>query len=685
MSDAADDRDLIQTALLRRRRVAESEQVNRQEAMEDLRFKVGNQWPTEVQKIRDRRPMLTLNQCPQFIKQVANEQRMNSPAIKVVPADSDASEDVAEIMTGLVRHIQYDSNADAVFDTAFENMVSMGWGYWRILTEYEKETSFDQKIVIRRIVNPFSVYYDPDCIEADGSDARFCFISESITRDEFKRRWPKANAIGLSQEALGEFSEDWIDGDNLYIADYYYKEKVNKTLVRMASGSQAVNVFEDDPKMEFLAAQGFFPQARREVETEKVCWVKISGGEVLERFDWLGKDIPVVREVGEETLVDGKIVRSGLIRHARDPQRMVNYMYTNAVELLALQPRAPYVGYAGQFKGFESRWQNANTVNYPYLEVNPEMINGQLAPLPQRQPAPQLSAGHVELLNISSAMMKSTIGMYDPMLGQRSNETSGVAIQRRKSQGETGTFNYIDNHTRALKYTGRILLDLIPKYYDAPRLIQWMGENGDHELHEVNQPTMQADPTTGQAMQVIMNNLAAGKYDMVVTTGPSYATKRQEATQSMMDFLQYNPNAAPLIGDLIAKNQDWPGADEIADRLQAMLPPQVKQLEGQDNPQLFQMQQQFQQQMQQMQQAAEAQLKQAGQTIQTLQMQLQAAKLDNTAKQEKNQVDLLLGKIDAILELMKLQQTQVMPVGAEAQALEAPVGNIMRPGAFSGN
>lgn len=191
------------------------------------------------------------------------------------------------------------------------------------------------------------------------------------------------------------------------------------------------------------------------------------------------------------------------------------------------------------------------------------------------------------------------MGLYDASLGARSNETSGRAIMARQREGDVSTFHFIDNLSRAIRHGGRILIDLIPKVYSGERIVRVLGYDGTPQnvrlgagqgdtasgATEAGAGQDQAtpiDPATGQAMPVPPNmrfdgvyDLAVGKYDLVVEAGPSFSTRRQEAAEQMTEFVRAFPQAAPVLGDLMAKNMDWPGADEIAARLKRLLPPQA--------------------------------------------------------------------------------------------------------------
>ena len=567
---------------------------SREDELDDLRFFAGSpdnqwQWPADVLATRgsvqgqtiNARPCLTINKLPQHVRQVANDQRQNRPSGKVIPADDRADPKVAEIFDGMVRHIEYASDADVAYDTASENQVTYGEGYIRLITEFTGDDTFDQDIRIKRVRNSFSVYMDPTIQDPCGADAEYCFITEDLTKDEYERQFPDAMPMSSIQvQGVGDDSlTNWINEDVVRIAEYFYAVyKPGK--LNLYPGNQ---VFEaNSPEDKHMKAMGVKPIRSRDVQVRTIKWMKTNGYEVLQESDWAGKDIPVIRVVGNEFQVDGRIFVSGIVRNAKDAQRMYNYWVSQETEMLALAPKAPFIGYGGQFEGYEQQWKTANTNNWPYLEVNPDVTDGQggVLPLPQRSMPPMAQTGLIQAKMGASDDIKSTTGQYDSSLGATSNERSGRAILAREKQGDTGTYHYVDNLARAIRYMTRQIVDLIPKIYDTQRIARIINMDGETSMVKI-------DPTQPQAVKSIrdQNNIeiekiynpAVGKYDVVVTTGPSYMTKRQEALDGMSQLLQANPQLWAVAGDLFVKHMDWPGADEMSARLAKTIDPKLMQ------------------------------------------------------------------------------------------------------------
>jgi len=652
---------------------------SREDELDDLRFFAGSpdnswQWPADVLATRgavqgqtiNARPCLTINKLPQHVRQVTNDQRQNRPSGKVIPADDKADIEVAEIFDGMVRHIEYISDADVAYDTACENQVAYGEGYIRLITEYCDDDSFDQDIKIVRVRNSFSVYMDPMIQDPCGSDAKWCFITEDIMKEDYERMYPDAQPISsLQQLGVGDQTlAQWVNEDTVRIAEYFYIEHKKETL-NLYYGN--VSAFAGSPQAKQMEAQGMKPIRSRLVDVQKVRRCKINGYEILEENEWAGKWIPVVRVVGNEFEVDGKMYVSGLVRNAKDAQRMYNYWVSQEAEMLALAPKAPFIGYGGQFEGYENQWKTANTQNWPYLEVNPDVTDGAGAvlPLPQRAQPPMAQNGLIAAKMGASDDIKSTTGQYDSSLGATSNERSGRAILAREKQGDTGTYHYVDNLARAVRYITRQIVDLIPKIYDTQRVARIVGEDGTPSMVKVN--PMQPEPInkivdqTGIVIDKIYN-FGVGKYDVCVTTGPSYMTKRQEALDAMSQLLQGNPQLWTVAGDLFVKNMDWPGAQEMAKRFAKTIDPKLMD-DSDKSPELQAAEQQIQAMGQEMEQMHQM-IQNVGKSIEAQDMRRQDYEAQIKAFEAETR------RIAAVQAGMTPEQIQDIVMGTISAALD---------------
>ena len=591
---------------------------SREDEIDDLKFYAGSpdnhwQWPADVLATRgavqgqtiNARPCLTINKLPQHVRQVTNDQRQNRPSAKVIPVDDDADVEIADIFNGMIRHIEYISDADVAYDTACENQVSYGEGYIRLLTEYSDDDTFEQDIKIGRVRNSFSVYMDPTIQDPTGADAKWCFVTEDLTKAEYTRLYPDAAPITTLQSlGVGDQSiSNWLNEDTIRIADYYYIDYDRATLNQYPGNQTAFNGTPEDKMLRGMFGK---PVKSRESDRPRVKYCKINGYEILAENDWAGKWIPVIRIVGNEFEVDGRLYVSGLVRNAKDAQRMYNYWVSQEAEMLALAPKAPFIGYGGQFEGYENQWKTANTQNWPYLEVNPDVTDGQGAvlPLPARAQPPMASSGLLQAKAGASEDIKSTTGQYNASLGMGSNERSGKAILARQREGDVGTYHYGDNLARGVRHIARQLIDLIPKIYDTQRVARIIGEDGETKMVKINpdqpQPVNKIVDQQGVVVEKIYNP-GVGKYDVVATTGPGYATKRQEALEAMAQLLQGNPQLWQVAGDLFVKNMDWPGAQEMSKRFAKTIDPKLMG-DSEDNPALAAAQQQMQAMGQEMEQ-----------------------------------------------------------------------------------
>ena len=653
---------------------------SREDELDDLRFMAGSpdnqwQWPADVLATRgavqgqsiNARPCLTINKLPQHVRQVTNEQRQNRPSGKVIPADDNADVQVAEIFNGVVRHIEYMSDADVAYDTACDNQVTYGEGYIRLLTEYCNEETFDQDVRIARVRNAFSVYMDPTIQDPCGADAKWCFITEDILKTEYEEMFPDATPIStlMGQGVGNESMSQWLAEDTIRIAEYFYYDTERTTLHLYPDGQTA---FTRTPKDKQLTALFGAPVRSRPVERKKVMWMKTNGFDVLEEREWPGKWIPVVRVIGNEWEVEGRMYISGLVRNAKDAQRMYNYWVSQEAEMLALAPKAPFIGYGGQFEGYEQQWKTANTTNWPYLEVNPDVTDGagNTLPLPQRAQPPLPQTGLIQAKMGASEDIKATTGQYDASLGQQGNERSAKAIIAREKQGDVGTYHYVDNLARAIRHITRQIIDLIPKIYDTQRIARIIGADGEVDMVKFNPMQPEAvkeirDLQTGALIEKVYNP-NVGTYDVMVTTGPGYMTKRQEALDAMSQILQSNPQLWAVAGDLFIKNMDWPGAQEMADRFKKILDPKVLQTDEQ-SPELMAAQQQIEAMTQELNRVTDIMVN-----------------IQDSAEQQKIEIDRYRAEIDAfnaetkriaaVQNSMTPEQIQDIVMGTIAAALD---------------
>lgn len=616
----------------------EAEKENRDRALQALNFRNGEQWDPKVKRERENdpegpRPCLVMDKLNQYVHQVVNDGRMNRPAIKVRPVGEGSDKDVAKVLEGIVRHIEDVSRASIAYDTGLEHAADGGFGYIRVITEYTDEMSFDQDIRIKRVKNRFTVYLDPEAQMPDGSDAKYGFVVEKMRRKEFVKRYP--NADPLNWETDGKIYPDWLSGDWVLVAEYFRIVMKKETICLWADGSVTTKGSDED---QAYKARGI-PRAlgpdgepmERETEVPKVLWSKITAQDELEKTEWLGKYIPIVRIVGNDLDIEGKSYLSGLVWGAMDAQRVHNYAQSSFVENVALAPKAPWVAARGQTEGQEEQWRDANRRSYSVLYYNPvvESVNGIDVPVPppQRTAPPGIPVGWQAVLMDTEHAIEASMGMYKASVGAPSNEKSGKAIVAREKQSDTATFHYIDNEAMAIQHVGRIIVDLIPKVYDTKRVLRILGEDGEADEAVIDpdqeESVMEERGEDGAIKKIY--NPSVGKYDVTVTVGPSFSTKRQEAASNMTQLAQAYPPIMEKAGDIIFGVMDGPGFDRIAERLKKTLPPALQDDGKNESPEVMQARQMLEAGQQAIQQQAQAVMEAHGN------LQVEAAKIREEA------------------------------------------------------
>lgn len=576
----AKDSNFFETARKRFKAAKAGFSEIREEAAIDLRMISGDQWDPVVKNARDKagRPALTFNRLPNLVQHVANQVRQNTPAIYVNPVSDGASQDTADVFEGIVRHINFRSHGEVARDHAVECSASGGFGFYRICTEFIADTSFDQEILIQRILDPMTVYFDPDCQEPDYSDAKYCFVRCKMKWSDYKRQFPgavRSDFDASDRETMG----DWQEEDHIWIAEYWHVDISMRTLCHYWIPSPTLEV--PDGVQEFVGWLDELPKdfpkdqivQKREVEVRSVHFDKINGVEALDKTDWVGRWIPILPVLGKEMVVDGKRQLQSLIRHARDPQKLFNAYKSGIAENLGLASRVPWIGAKGSFK--DPKWDTANSTNHAYLEYEPQSIDGQ----PTGPPARNNFEAPIQALSQAAAQesddIKAAAGIFDSSLGAATAEYSGISVLRRQQQSDVTNFHFTDNLTRTMWHEGRILIDLIPKIYSTARAARILQEDGTPSIVMITQ-ALDGDEANVPKVPGHENEphhrLDVGRYDVTVTTGPSYTTQRQETFDMLTKFAQAMPAIFEIGGDIIFKNSDIPGARELAERFKLMLP-----------------------------------------------------------------------------------------------------------------
>lgn len=671
----SDKKSIVETARDRYQRTKDAVGTLREQAIADTRFVMGDsdnqwQWPEDVYTNRaavSGKPCLTINVTAQHCNQVINAIRQNRPSAKIRPVDSDGDKKTALILGGMLRSIQSYSNADTAHDIAAEHAVYGGEGFWRVLTEYESDDSFDQVITIKPLINPQLVYIDPDAIEPDRSDAKWGMIFEDMSKEQFRDEYPDLDVSSWVEDTSG-----WYNKDKVRRAEYFWCETGKDTLLKLADGAVArQSELPDGPKMYgdyIVSADGAMTQvvAKRDTTKKVWYWCKLVGGESepVDKSVWPGQYLPIITVVGKEVNVNGETVRKGIVRDLKDSGRMVNYSYSAAVETVALQNKVPYLASAESIAGFEDIWGAANIENRAYLPYNEKDMEGHPLQMPERQAPATMATAQVQMLQLSVEQMRASSGQQNANFGIRSEAQSGVGIQRLKAQGEIATFHFPDNLARALKYEAKVILDLIPKLYDTQRVVRILGLDGK-ETSAMLDPEMDA-PHAETADDEVKEafNPNVGRYDAVIDTGPSYQTQRQEAADALTEITKTNPQIMQVAGDIVMRSFDFPMADELARRIEKTLPPNIKDDDTKIPPQVQQQMQQLQQQVQAMDQGMHA----AADKIEELQDEQEWKLKDLTVKAYSAETD----RIKALGSGMTPEQVQALVMQTVMAAMQTP-------------
>ena len=565
--EKADDDECIRLAIERYRLCEDGYQEIWREARTDLDFVAGKQWPETLEKDRltsegGARPVLTINKLLAYTNKVCNDYRMNRPQLRVIPGDNQADSDTADVIEGLMRHIQIKSDGEATFDAALDYAAICGFGYMRVRTDWAEGDTFKQEIKLERVDDPFSVLFPTHLIHTvDYADAPYCFVVSHVAKDEFVAQHPQWG--GSDWPTSGP--EGWLTDKTVRIVEYFVIEETPRTIYQMADGTIASSIVE-----------GQIAVDSREVIDRKVKWYKMSCFDILERGEFPGSCIPIVPALGRELMVNGRKMYISLIRNGRDPQRTYNYFWSSEAERVALAPKSPFILAEGQDEGHEREWQLANRANLPYLRYKPTSIEGQLVPAPQRQMPVQVDSGIVELLRESNDNIKSAIGLFDASMGNAGPEKSGKAIQARQREGDLSNLHFVDNLSKSMRRLGRIIVDLIPYVYSAPAIVRILGEDNlekvvkiNERYHDGSKPDRLYDVTVGQ-------------YDVIVDTGPSYVSRKAESADLLVKLADNNPQMSASFGDLLASYLDAP--HEIVERLRKMVPPNLVEKEQPKGP-----------------------------------------------------------------------------------------------------
>ena len=583
---AEKEKDIIARAQDNFKSCLDWEALSRQRFKEDMRFLFADsdnqdQWEPSVKARRHMatQPMITINKVHTHWLMIVNQMKENKPSIQVHPTNGEASYEAAQIYEGLIRHIEYKSNAKVAYDIASEQQVGGGIGYVQVITKYADDSTFDQEIFIKEIPDALSVYLDPHIKKRDGSDAKYAFIYEDMPRKEFERKYPNVKV------PTSNGNQQWVTKDIVKVATYYEKETRKEWLYSITNDDGSVKfmresdiTIEERKLFNEIIRQNGEGIDRRRIDKHVIRKYLIGGTEVLEKGIWPGTYIPIARQVGEEVIIEQRLDRKGIVRYMKDAQRAYNYNASAALEYGALQSKSPYLAPVEAINGLENYWATANTENHAYLPYNSADEQGNPVPTPSKAPAPTGATVYTEGMATANMEMSMASGQYEQTFGQQSQELSGVSIDKRIKQGNRATFHFQDAQANTVQFVGKIIIDLIPKIYDTKRIVRILGEDGSEDQimvdPEAQQAIVQKEEEADAKVKTIFNP-NVGKFDVVAECGPSYDTKRAEAFDSMTKLLVAQPALSQVIGDLYMGSADFPGADKLQERMRNWIPQSI--------------------------------------------------------------------------------------------------------------
>jgi Phage P22-like portal protein len=623
---------------------------NDQQFLSDAPFA---QWDSgEADKrVRLGRPVVEIDQLSQYTQQVKNDIRLNTPTIKVIPAGSGADIETAEIIEGRIKAIEYKSNADSAYDLAAAFAVD-SLGFIRVDHGYVSDKGFEQELKIKRVINPQAVLIDPDSIDADGSDAKYCFVLEDMSIKEFTKMYPKASPVSFGETAASTAPQL---KDKITIAEYYYIEEAEEEYGLLDDGSDEI-VSEDKQ----------YKQTRKITKrTVMKCW--LSGKDVLEKpTKFPGKYIPLVPVYGREQWINGKRNLLSLIRKAKSSAMMYNALKSSETEILLKQQQAPVQAAVGQMRGFEDDWKAPDKAMVLYYHQTD--ANGQPAPAPQRLNPPVVSSGYAAASIDAENNIKKSLGMYSAAVGNREGDSSGIALKQLEQSSDLATADFNDNLVRSITHVGKIIVCALPEVEDTQRLVQIVGREDEIKQVGIN-GAMAPD-------QKRSYDFKQGEWDVRVITGASYTTQRQEAAAYYGDLVGKMPDLMPVIGDLVFKYQDAPGAQAISSRLKKLVDPKLLDESEQDNPESNSELEAMTQEANQVMQAAQAEIQQLQQQLEKMAQEAQT----DEAKRAQDAVKVQITNLKQQQRIAELElKNQLLQAKAEIAAMQTPEQETPEP------
>ena len=541
------------------------------QGLEDKKFVTikGAQWEGDAiaKRKAQGKPTLEINISRAYVQQQINTMRQNRPQAKVVPVDSGADPEVAKVLEGLIKDVEESSNFEDALDTAAANQVHAAVGFYRIVTDYINEKSFNQEPRFKPVENPQAVLIDPLSKALDGSDMAKALVCEWVDKDQVIKEHGKDAVDDFETDADSDWS-NYTD-KTVCIAEYFYKEQIADTLLLLKDGT-----------IEFksvLLEQVSEDELEQMIETERstsrteIKWAKVSGTKVLEKGVFPGQYIPIFPVYGEVTWVENKRHIFSLVHFAKDPQRLFNYWKSTEAHILQKNQDEMTIVDDRGIAGFDE-WRNPSSAAYLRFKATDD--SGNVIPYPTKIGAAAPPVGILNASESAKALIPDILNMHAPQMGQDVNQQSGVAIGLLQRQSDTAQFHFQDNINKTIRHSARVLIGLFPILYDTEMVRRIIGADGESELVKLNaQPENQDEQS--KAINGVLNDMSLGRFDIRMDTGPSFNTQREQSFTLMMQLVQSNPSLFNIVADLIIMNSPLLNSKEIAERVKMLVPPQA--------------------------------------------------------------------------------------------------------------
>ena len=547
----------------------------RLQCLQDRRFYslAGAQWEGPLGDQFENKPRFEVNKIHLSVIRIINEYRNNRIAVDFISKDGAQDDDLADTCNGLFRADEQDSVAEEAYDNAFEEGVGGGFGAWRLRNVYEDDEDDEnekQRIRIEPIYDAdSSVFFDLDAKRQDKSDAKYCFVLYSMTRDAYMAEWGDDPTTWPKE--IHQYEFDWLTPDVVYVAEYYKVEEVRETIriFQTVTGEEerySQSDFDADETLEeTLAAVGTIEVRQKRVKRRKVRKYIMSGGKVLEDAGYIaGKNIPIVPFYGKRWFVDNVERCMGHVRLAKDPQRLKNMQLSKLGEISALSSVEKPILVPEQVAGHQIMWAEDNLRNYPYLLVNPiagpngeTQISGPVA----YTKSPAIPPAMAALLQLTEQDMAEILGNNQQAEKMVSN-ISGKAVELIQTRLDMQTFIYMTNMAKAMRRCGEIWLSMAKDVYvEEGRKMKSIGAMEQIQSVEIMKPMIEQE--TGEL--VYENDLSKANFDVAVDVGPSFTSRRDATVRALTGMMQVttDPETQMILQAMAIMNMDGEGIGDI--------------------------------------------------------------------------------------------------------------------------